>query len=70
MPLNEADGFGDSQVADPRNTRYAEVYRGGNALRFGGALLGGAVKLVPPTGKDAGLGHQDRIGGCPFGLLP
>ena len=29
VSLNEADGYGDSQVADPLNTRYAEVYRGG-----------------------------------------
>ena len=32
VPLNEADGFGDSQIADPLLTRYVEVYRGGNAL--------------------------------------
>ena len=36
MPLNEADGYGDTQIADPLLTRYVEVYRGGNALRFGG----------------------------------
>lgn len=69
VPLNEADGYGDSQVADPLNTRYAEVYRGGNALRFGGALLGGAVNLVTPTGKDAGFANQVRIDGGSFGLL-
>ncbi|WP_066730482.1 TonB-dependent receptor domain-containing protein, partial [Caulobacter sp. CCH9-E1] len=57
------------QVADPLNTRYAEVYRGGNALRFGGALLGGAVNLVTPTGKDAGFANQVRIDGGSFGLL-
>lgn len=68
VPLNEADGYGDSQVADPLNTRYAEVYRGGNALRFGGALLGGAVNLVTPTGKDAGFDNQVRIDGGSFGL--
>ena len=33
--------------------RYTEVYKGGNALRFGGALLGGAVNLVTPTGRTA-----------------
>ena len=63
LPLNEADGYGDSQIADPLNTRYAEVYRGGNALRFGGALLGGAVNMVTPTGKDAGFENQVRIDG-------
>jgi iron complex outermembrane receptor protein len=69
VPLNEADGYGDSQIADPLNTRYAEVYRGGNALRFGGALLGGAVNMVTPTGKDAGFENQVRLDGGSFGLL-
>ena len=69
VPLNEADGYGDSQVADPLNTRYAEVYRGGNALRFGGALLGGAINMVTPTGKDAGFENQVRIDGGSYGLL-
>lgn len=69
VPLNEADGYGDSQVADPLNTRYAEVYRGGNALRFGGALLGGAINMVTPTGKDAGFSNQVRIDGGSYGLL-
>lgn len=69
VPLNEADGYGDSQIADPLNTRYAEVYRGGNALRFGGALLGGAINMVTPTGTDAGLDNQVRIDGGAFGLI-
>jgi iron complex outermembrane receptor protein len=69
VPLNEADGYGDSQVADPLNTRFTEVYRGGNALRFGGALLGGAINMVTPTGKDAGFAEQVRLDGGSFGLL-
>ncbi|WP_366502073.1 TonB-dependent receptor plug domain-containing protein, partial [Phenylobacterium sp.] len=68
VPLNEADGYGDSQAVDPLNTRFTEVYRGGNALRFGGALLGGALNLVTPTGKDAGYDYQARIEGGSFGL--
>jgi iron complex outermembrane receptor protein len=68
VPLNEADGYGDSQVADPLNTRYVEVYRGGNALRFGGALLGGAINMVTPTGKDAGFENQIRLDGGSFGM--
>jgi iron complex outermembrane receptor protein len=69
VPLNEADGYGDSQIADPLNTRYAEVYRGGNALRFGGALLGGAINMVTPNGKTAGFENQVRIDGGSFGLI-
>jgi iron complex outermembrane receptor protein len=69
VPLNEADGYGDSQVADPLLTRYVEVYRGGNALRFGGALLGGAINMVTPNGRTAGFENQVRIDGGSFGVL-
>jgi iron complex outermembrane recepter protein len=69
VPLNEADGYGDSQSVDPLTARYVEVYRGGNALRFGGALLGGAINTVTPTGRDAGFDARVRIDGGSFGLL-
>jgi iron complex outermembrane receptor protein len=69
VPLNEADGYGDSQIADPLLTRYVEVYRGGNALRFGGALLGGAINMVTPNGRTAGFENQVRIDGGPFGTI-
>jgi len=68
VPLNEADGYGDSQVADPLLTRYVEVYRGGNALRFGGALLGGAINMVTPNGKTAGFDTQIRVDAGSYGL--
>lgn len=60
VPFNEADGFGDFQLIDPLTARYTEVFKGGNALRFGGSLLGGAVNLVTPTGRTAGLEQQVR----------
>ena len=69
VPLNEADGYGDSQIADPLNTRFTEVYRGGNALRFGGALLGGAINMVAPTGRTAGFENRVRLDGGSFGML-
>ena len=68
VPLNEADGLGDSQVADPLNARFTEVYRGGNALRFGGSLLGGAVNMVSPTGRTAGYDNRLRLEGGSSGL--
>lgn len=61
VPFNEADGYGDFQLADTLTARYTEVWKGGNALRFGGALLGGAVNLVTPTGRTANIGEQLRI---------
>ena len=69
VPLNEADGFGDSQIADPLNTRFTEIYRGGNALRFGGALLGGAINMVTPTGETAGYESLVRVDGGSFGMV-
>lgn len=69
VPLNEADGFGDSQIADPLITRFTEVYRGGNALRFGGAALGGAINMITPTGRNAGFENRVRVDGGSFGML-
>ncbi|WP_293677575.1 TonB-dependent receptor, partial [uncultured Phenylobacterium sp.] len=69
LPLNEADGYGDSQSIDPLIARFTEVYRGGNALRFGGALLGGAINVVTPTGRDAGYDNLVRIDGGSYGML-
>lgn len=69
VPLNEADGYGDSQSVDPLLARFVEVYRGGNALRFGGALLGGAINTVTPNGRTAGFDNQARVDGGAFGAL-
>src|SRR5690606_17895221 len=43
----------DFQTIDPLATRYVEVYRGANALRYGASNLGGAINFVSPTGYDA-----------------
>lgn len=67
IPLNQADGSGDFQEIDPLAARYAEVYKGGNALRFGGAQLGGAVNFVTPTGHNAGYRSLLRLEGGSFG---
>lgn len=53
IPLNQADGGGDMQRIEPLTTQYTEVFRGGNALRYGATTLGGAVNLVSRTGHDA-----------------
>lgn len=69
VPFNEADGFGDFQLIDPSIARYTEVYKGGNALRFGGALLGGAINLVTPTGRNASAENLVRLEGGSYGTL-
>lgn len=68
VPFADADGFSDFQKLDPLTARYAEVYRGGNALRFGGAQLGGAVNLATPTGRTAQSGNLLRAETGSFGF--
>jgi len=55
IPVNLADGSFDFQTIEPMATRYIEVYRGANALRYGASTLGGAINFVSPTGYDAPL---------------
>jgi iron complex outermembrane receptor protein len=69
IPFNEADGAGDFQLIDPLTARYTEVWKGGNALRFGGALLGGAINLVTPTGRDAPADLVVRLDGGSYGTV-
>jgi iron complex outermembrane receptor protein len=53
VPLNLADGSFDFQAVEPLSARYIQVWRGGNALESGAAMLGGAIDFVSPTGNDA-----------------
>ena len=51
----QADGFSDFESLELLTTKRIEVYKGANALRFGGNTLGGAINLVTKTGDDEGL---------------
>jgi iron complex outermembrane receptor protein len=53
MPYRNADGFTDFESLDLLTTQSIEVYKGGNALRFGGGALGGAINLATETGYTA-----------------
>lgn len=53
VPINLADDNGDFQELDPALLQRIEVYRGSNALEYGGSTLGGAVNGVTPTGRTA-----------------
>ena len=53
VPLNQADGEAFLHDVDLQSVKYAEVYRGADALRYGGVSLGGALNLVTVTGRDA-----------------
>jgi iron complex outermembrane receptor protein len=54
FPYGNADGFSDFESLELYDTKRIEVYKGANALRFGGFTLGGAINLVTKTGHDAG----------------
>ncbi len=53
IPLNQADGEAFLHDVDLQSVKYAEVYRGADALRYGGVTLGGAINLITLTGRDA-----------------
>ena len=68
FPYGNADGFGDFESLELLTTKRIEVYKGANALRFGGYTLGGAINLVTKTGYDAGLIELRSEAGS-FGFL-
>lgn len=68
IPINLADDNGDFQELDPQLFERIEVYRGANALRFGGSTLGGAINAVTPTGRTA-PGLELRVDGGSFGTV-
>lgn len=53
MPYRNADGFTDFESLELLNTESMEVYKGANALRYGGSTLGGAINLETKTGYTA-----------------
>src|SRR5262245_33999800 len=66
FPYGNADGFSDFESLELLTTKRLEIYKGANALRFGGNTLGGAINLVSKTGADAGL-FETRAEGGSFG---
>ncbi len=53
IPFNAADGFTDLQQIDPLSVEHLDVWKGGNALRYGAATLGGAINMTSFTGYTA-----------------
>lgn len=68
VPINLADDNGDFQELDPTFFDRLDVYRGGNALRFGASTLGGAINGITPTGRTA-PGVYTRLDGGSFDTL-
>ncbi|MFL5540106.1 MAG: TonB-dependent receptor domain-containing protein [Longimicrobiaceae bacterium] len=50
MPYRNADGFTDFESLELLTTEDVQVYKGANALRYGGSTLGGAIDLETKTG--------------------
>src|SRR6059058_4273789 len=67
MPYRNADGFTDFESLELLTTESIEVYKGGNALRYGGSTLGGAINLDTKTGYSASPGALFGEGGS-FGF--
>ena len=64
----QADGFSDFESLELLTTKRIEIYKGANALAYGGYTLGGAINLVSKTGYDAGLVEVRSEAGS-FGFL-
>lgn len=60
VPFNLADGSADFQEADSLAFQRLEIYKGANALQYGGTSLGGAINMVTKTGRSQ-PGDQVRI---------
>jgi iron complex outermembrane receptor protein len=67
-PFMDADGFGDFESVDLMAVEKIELWKGANALRFGGNQAGGAINFVTPTGETAPELSLRTIGGS-FGLF-
>lgn len=68
MPYRNTDGFTDFESLELSNTESIEVYKGGNALRYGGSTLGGAINLETKTGYTAAPVEVSAQGGS-YGFL-
>jgi len=68
FPYGNADGFSDFESLELLTTKRLEVYKGANALRFGGYTLGGAINFVSKTGYDTPLIELRSAAGS-FGFL-
>ncbi len=60
VPFNSADSSGDFQEIDNLTLQRIEVFRGGNALQYGGTSIGGSLNMITKTGQSH-TGHQLRL---------
>lgn len=53
IPYSDADGFSDYESIDLMATESVQVWKGANALRYGGNSMGGAINFETHTGYTA-----------------
>jgi iron complex outermembrane receptor protein len=53
LPFTHANGTFDTESLNLYAIDHIEVYRGANALEYGGSNLGGAINYITPTGYTA-----------------
>lgn len=68
IPYQDADGMSDFESLDLLATQRIEVWKGANALRYGGNSMGGAVNFITDSGENASP-LQVRILGGSYGLF-
>ena len=64
LPYQDADGFSDFESLDLLATQRVEVWKGANALRYGGNSMGGAINLTTYTGETAPALQINVLGGA------
>jgi iron complex outermembrane receptor protein len=68
VSFDQGDGETIIEDFDVSTLKYAEVYRGATAFKYGSLTMGGAVNLVPLTGYDADP-FQIRLEAGSYGFL-
>ena len=68
LTLNQADGEAILEDFDLATIKYAEVFRGATAFKYGSITLGGAINLVTMTGCDVDP-FRIRLEGGSFGYF-
>jgi iron complex outermembrane receptor protein len=67
-PYQDADGFSDFEAIELQAVREVEVWKGANALRYGGNTSGGAVNFITYSGENSSPLHISLEGGA-YGLF-
>jgi len=63
ISFDQGDGETIIEDFDVNTLKYAEIYRGADAFKYGALTMGGAINLVPLTGYDADPYQLRAVGG-------